>query len=316
LFSKSSKGQRVVRTKLADGTTKEYVYPKYAGPKERYLPETIGGLLTAYRLSPEWLALKPSTKSLKNIYLRHLEELRAHPVADLRRAHLIDIRNAINVVSGPGAANAFIRTTSALFSWAIEQDRLEHNPVARLKRLRGGELRAFTRQEFEAAEASLPEQLRRVLVLGRWTGQRRGDLCRLTWAAYDGTTLRFTQQKTGVRMALFVHPDLKAELDAWKTDATSTQILTNFKGRPWTPNSLTQQMGEQLGKLGLSGLNVHGLRKLAATIVAEEGATVHEIAKVTGHKTLAMVQHYTASAEQERLAKAAIMRLPKRSEKN
>ena len=37
---------------------------------------------------------------------------------------------------------------------------------------------------------------------------------------------------------------------------------------------------------------------------------------VTHRKTLAMVQHYTASAEQERLAKAAIMRLPKRSEKN
>ncbi|GBQ44968.1 hypothetical protein AA11826_0761 [Komagataeibacter oboediens DSM 11826] len=57
------------------------------------------------------------------------------------------------------------------------------------------------------------------------------------------------------------------------------------------------------------GLNVHGLRKLAATLLAEAGCTTHEIAAITGHKTLAMVQHYTLSADQERLAKGAVNRM-------
>jgi integrase len=50
-------------------------------------------------------------------------------------------------------------------------------------------------------------------------GQRRGDLCALNWSAYDGATicLIIGQQKTRERMALPVHPALKAELGAWET---------------------------------------------------------------------------------------------------
>jgi integrase len=56
-------------------------------------------------------------------------------------------------------------------------------------------------------------------------------------------------------------------------------------------------------------LSVHGLRKLAATALAEAGCSVHEIAAVTGHKTLAMVALHTASVQQKTLAEAAITRL-------
>jgi integrase len=56
-------------------------------------------------------------------------------------------------------------------------------------------------------------------------------------------------------------------------------------------------------------LNIHGLRKLAAAELADAGCTMHEIAAVTGHLSLSMVQLYTQSADQERLARAAIVRL-------
>jgi len=65
-----------------------------------------------------------------------------------------------------------------------------------------------------------------------------------------------------------------------------------------------------LVRVGLSNdLNVHGLRKLAAAELADAGCSVHEIASITGHKSLSMVQLYTRSADQERLASAAIVRL-------
>ena len=52
-----------------------------------------------------------------------------------------------------------------------------------------------------------------------------------------------------------------------------------------------------------------------ATPLADAGCTAHEIAVVTGHRTLAMVQLYTASADQERLARSAILRLENASGK-
>ncbi len=62
-------------------------------------------------------------------------------------------------------------------------------------------------------------------------------------------------------------------------------------------------------------LNVHGLRKLAATELAEAGGATHEIAAVTGHRSLAMIDLYTRTAVQPKLAGAAIARLmpPKNS---
>jgi integrase len=56
-------------------------------------------------------------------------------------------------------------------------------------------------------------------------------------------------------------------------------------------------------------LNIHGLRKLAASNLAEAGCSTKEIAAITGHETLAMIELYTKSADQKRLATAAIHRL-------
>jgi integrase len=74
---------------------------------------------------------------------------------------------------------------------------------------------------------------------------------------------------------------------------------------------LSSAMGRALASIGLPGLNVHGLRKLRATELANAGATTHEIGAFTGHLTIGMVAHYTRSADQERLANAAANRLSK-----
>ena len=71
-----------------------------------------------------------------------------------------------------------------------------------------------------------------------------------------------------------------------------------------------------LARIGLpADLNVHGLRKLAATELADAGCSMHEIAAITGHHSLSMVQLYTRSADQERLASAAIIRLSEHADK-
>jgi hypothetical protein len=43
--------------------------------------------------------------------------------------------------------------------------------------------------------------------------------------------------------------------------------------------------------------------------LAEAGCTTKQIASISGHKTLSEVERYTASADQERMAREAISRL-------
>lgn len=312
-FNKSKRGassEKVVRKRLASGEVREYRYSRVAKPTPpRWAADSVDALLLAYRAGPEWQALAHHTRTTYNIYLRVFDQIGAVRVADLKRRELLSIRDAIAGSRGAGAANGFLRAASALLSWALDRGWIEYSPLAGAKALDGGHLKAWTEAEVVAAVLRLPEAYRRVVVLGMHTGQRRGDMVRLTWAAYDGATIRLRQGKTGALMAIPVHPDLRRELDAWKAERVSPFVLTAPRGRPWTAPHLTREMGKLLKAMDLPGINVHGLRKLAATRLADAGCSPHEIAAITGHRSLSMVQLYTASADQERLAGAAVERL-------
>jgi integrase len=315
---KRPKAGRTVRKRLADGTVREYHYPAWKAPAKPAEGDTIRALLRAYQASPDWLSKADRTRQQYLIYLRPWLKVEDSLVSSIRRRDIIAARDAMAETRGPGAANAFTRTASALFRFALERDWIEHNPVTGIRALPGGSLPAWSEAQISAALAGLREDLRRVVVLGLHTGQRRGDLIAMTWAAYDGATIRLRQAKTGAALILPVHPELRAELEKWKAERASVQILTSPRAGAWASGEhLSHEMARALRDLGLpAGLNIHGLRKAAARRLAEAGCTVHEIASITGHRSLAMVQHYTSSADQQRLAGAAVERLTTKIQPN
>lgn len=305
---------KTVRRKLADGTVKVYRYARHGGKAQERAPDSTASLIAAYQRSPEWRALAASTQTGYTIYLRPLQTLGHLAATAWTRRDILTLRDAIATSRGNGAATGFIRAASALFTWAVDREWIEHTPVTRIKPLEGGHLRAWTLLEAEAAEAALPVHLARVVILARYTGQRRGDLCAMGWSAYDGTSIRLVQQKTGEPLVLPVPAALKTRLDTWPRIAGT--ILTDARGRPWKPQDLSHALPIALATIGLpDDLNVHGLRKLAAAELADAGCSMHEIAAITGHRSLSMVQLYTRSADQERLASAAIIRLSEHADK-
>jgi integrase len=56
----------------------------------------------------------------------------------------------------------------------------------------------------------------------------------------------------------------------------------------------------------LDGLVFRGIRKAAATRLADVGCTEHEIMSITGRTSLSEVQRYTQAANQKRLARSAM----------
>lgn len=309
---------KIDRKVLADGTIKEY--RRIRPPKARYQPraaDSLAALIAAYQRSKKWLTLSPHTRAMYVIYLRDLNGVGDVPAHEIKRPHIRMIRDAIAQKRGDGAAIGFIRAVSGLFTWAIrsEWEGIEANPAKDCTDdLNKGHLTPWTQEEADVAIARLPEHLRRVVVLALYTAARRGDLCAMTWADYDGESLEFipqkTRRKTTEPLTIPCHPTLKAELDAWRETATAATILTDAQGKPWKPNLLSHYLPAALPAIGLSNeLNVHGLRKLAATNLADAGCTTHEIAAITGHHTLAMVQLYTEKANRRRLGKSAIARL-------
>lgn len=311
---RKAKAGRVVRRTLSDGSVREYHYGAYKAPVARVSADSLEALIRAYKRSPAWASLDPATQTGRASYFSPLEEIGHTRAKDISRRDVLMIRDAIAGARGNGAANNFRQAVSTLFAWAVDNEWIAQSPVHKIKKLPSGPgFIAWTTEQADMALRGLPERLRRVVVLGLYTGQRRGDLCAAKWSDYDGTTLRFIQEKrTGkdkarAEVVLRVHPDLKAELDTWQATATAATILVNDWGKPWLPNTLSIVLPRAFRELALPpGLNVHGMRKLFAAGMASNGATIHEIGANTGHKTLAMIQHYTRSADQRKLADGAV----------
>ena len=72
---------------------------------------------------------------------------------------------------------------------------------------------------------------------------------------------------------------------------------TTGKGR--SDKALGEMIRDAAAKAGV-GKTAHGLRKYRATVLAEAGATTHEISAWTGHASLKEVEHYTKAADRRR----------------
>jgi integrase len=301
---------RRVRKRLADGTVREYVY--HGPPTRRARPspipaDSLRDLIAAYERSPEWTALAERTRRNRIIALRHLAKIHHLPVSGLKRRDILTLRDAIAAGIGPGAGNAFASALATLLSWARDRGWIEHSPADRIRAIPGGHFPAWSESDLARALDVAPSPIRRALLLAVHTGQRRGDLVAATWTAMTGGVWRLTQQKTGTRLVIPLHPDLQTEMATWPR--TAVTVLTQADGTPWTPDALTMATMRALEPTGMKGHNIHGLRALAATRLAEAGCTAHEIAAITGHASLAQVALYTRTADQERLARAAVTRL-------
>lgn len=304
---------RTERRTLANGTVKEYHYERKAktSPQGR----TVSNVIAQWQHSVDWDALRPSTIRNYTTYIDPLFDAMRHiPVKAVQRRQLMAIRDDIARERGHGAATGFCQAVTALFAWAIDRGIVDYSPATKMrKNLKRGAWPAWTDGQALEAIRLLPEPYRRVIVLARDIGQRCGDLCAIRWSDYDGQYIRITQQKMrdGNRelLAIPVMPGLRVELEAWKGNATTLTILAAPNGRPWRAVYLSQQLPRELTKIGLPPLNTHGLRKLAAARLAEAGCSPHEIAAITGHKTLRMVEVYTKSVNQRSLANVAVLRL-------
>jgi integrase len=130
----------------------------------------------------------------------------------------------------------------------------------------------------------------------------------MTWADIRDDTIKIVQTKTGAKLTIALHKELRKVLAAASREHVA--IITHGRGKVFSENAFSSWFREAMNEAGIAmDCRPHGLRVSSATRLAECGCSAHEIMSITGHKSLALVQHYTAEAEQKRLSKAAIKKL-------
>ncbi|WP_366927353.1 tyrosine-type recombinase/integrase [Hyphomicrobium sp.] len=80
-----------------------------------------------------------------------------------------------------------------------------------------------------------------------------------------------------------------------------TFLVTDY-GKPFTDAGFGIWFRERCDKAELKQCSAHGPRKLAATALAEAGATSHQLVAWFGRKSIKEAEIYTRAADQKKLA--------------
>jgi integrase len=273
----------------------------------RTITGSFDAVIVAYYKSPEFHALKVTTQRVRR---NQIESFRkdhgTKPVALLNRTH---IKNMIGAKADtPEAANNLLKLLRLLLAFAIEQGMVVSNQAVGVKRYKSREEGFHTWSEGEVAqfESYHPDgsKARLMLALALYTAQRVSDVVRMGWQHIQGDRIAVRQEKTDTPLLIKMHPELRRVLSG--VPKTNLTFLLTPHGKPFTAQGMSNWFGKRCREAGLSHCSAHGLRKLAATRLANAGASNEHIKSHTGHKTHKEVERYTKAANQRRLNDQAL----------
>jgi integrase len=213
----------------------------------------------------------------------------------------------------PQAARNWFKAIRHLMQYAVSVELVRIDPTRDIKAPKASskEHRPWTDAEIAAYEAKHPigSNARLAFALGYYTAQRRSDAVRMGRQHVSSGYIQVRQDKTDVVLDIPLHPRLRIIIDAAASDDHLTFLITRT-GKPYGVSDFSHQFQKWCRDAGLpSDCHFHGLRYSAAKTLAEAGCSTHQIASITGHKTLGMVQKYSKGVEQRRLATEAMTKL-------
>jgi integrase len=193
-----------------------------------------------------------------------------------------------------------------LFRWAFAAGFVKADPtlgVTNLPRKRTEGFVPWTEEHAAAFEKRWPLGTRQRVWLDvlLYTGLRRGDAVRVGRQHARGGSIK--AEKNGVEVPVIILQVLQTTLDAGPCGDLS--FIVGENGRPLTKESFGNLFRDACRAAGVPG-SAHGVRKLAATRMANNGATEAQLMAVFGWTDPKMAAHYTRSANRKRLAAQSI----------
>ena len=291
------RADRIVRKRLADGSVREYRYPRDRRLTRPEIVEQPGvrKLARAYTASPEFKRLSTRWQAAKRYYLGILEdELQWMRLSDLqhRRARTEFYALRDRWASQPPTADKLIATLAALLAWADERGMVEHNRAVGIERLAEQAPRrecVWTEEQEATAMAAFPAPLGEAVALSVLTGMRQADACALRWSQIRDGWLTYqpakTRTTTGVWVALPVAtlPALDGLLASLSRGTEF--VLTSDVGHPWEARNLRTRFlaAKRSSPLAGADLHWHDLRHTCITRLYEAGCTDAEVGSISGH---------------------------------
>lgn len=248
------------------------------------------------------IAIHQYLDSLKDKRKKRIESSTAKPILDalgmisllnLTNNHLATFRDeqlekvgATTVVHQLSLLNKVLRI--AQLEWDIPFPKGIPS-VRKPKRLRGWDRRLLD-GEYETLINALSETqiVQQIVILAIETGMRRGEIVKICRKDIDPQKriLYIPETKTGEPREIPLTNEALSVLT--KQQTLTTDRLFNIQ-----PDSISQAFERACRRADISGLRFHDLRHEATSRFFEMGLNTMEVASITGHKTLEMLNRYT-----------------------
>lgn len=204
----------------------------------------------------------------------------------------------------PEAANNRVKAIRAVFRWALDEELITTNPARDLQQIKTASSgwHSWEVEEVRKFEERHPigTKARLALALLMYTGVRRSDVVLLGKQHVRAGWLKFTARKTKVAIEIPVLPELQRIVDV-SPCGDLTFLVTDY-GRPFTAAGFGGKFRTWCDQAGLPQCSAHGLRKAAAALAAENGATSQQLMAIFGWLTLAEAERYTRAAKRRKMA--------------
>lgn len=308
------KGLNKATKRLADGRRVTYWYAWRGGPKlegrpgspefmqgyhaahkarKRPTASTLASLVALYRDSPEWRKTADSTKREWN---RWLDRIMTGELRDFDYASLSDPDCTADVLKWrdqwadkPRTADYAIQVLSRLLGWAKGRRLVSHNACEGIEKLYESDRADQIWTDDERARYAMwapSTEVAFIIDLACLTGLRREDLAALKWAdvgeLYFSKTTSKSRGRTSATIPLLAETrellkkiKTQQEMSA-KIGQLPEHVLTNTRGRPWTPSGLSHAV------TAFGGKRLHDCRGTLATILRRAGLKASEIADIMG----------------------------------
>jgi integrase len=215
----------------------------------------------------------------------------------------------------------------------------EENPAAGVKVREEDEAikrRGFKIPEIRSVLKVADDEWKSLIYFGLYTGQRIGDLARLTWqyVDLDRDEIRFVSRKTGRAMIIPIARPLRKQIEklpagddpyqplhprayasVQKSDQVNTlsrqfyELLADAGLVPKKDHSQLKAAPGREGRRRMTEISFHSLRHTATSLMKNAGISASVVMDIIGHDSELMSAHYTHVDEDTK--RAALSKMPK-----
>jgi len=257
-------------------------------------------------------------------------------VSQVSKSDVAKFRDGVLRRTSAASANKAVKLLRVALGAAHKGGFAQDNPAAKIDTLRRTaadrqQRRPFTHKELRLIIDAASNEWRGIIAFGLYTGQRLGDIARLTWNNIDTTRneLRFTTAKTGRNMIIPLAAPLLSyveSLDAGDNPAAplfpkaAAEVAKSGKAAVLSKqfHALLVSVGlaaewkstgtGRNGARTLSPLSFHSLRHTATSLLKNAGVSEIVARDIIGHDSEAVSRNY--SHVDEDMKRASVAKLP------